>query len=159
MKKPNWYIKEYKIADIKELAKNPRNLTQKAKNDIKKSLDRFGLIDKPIINTDGQLIGGHQRLHVLHDEGVEKVECWTPDRKLTEKEVEELNIRLNKNTATWDFDILANDWDIDLLKEWGFDEKDLGINNSVDIESDEEKESEKPKCPHCGQTMKECLNA
>ena len=46
---------------------------------------------------------------------------------LTDKEVEELNIRLNKNTGNWDFDALANRFEVPDLLEWGFDERELQL--------------------------------
>jgi len=34
---------------------------------------------------------------------------------------------LNKNVAGWDFDILANNFDLDDLKDWGFEDSDLDL--------------------------------
>jgi hypothetical protein len=34
----------------------------------------------------------------------------------------ELNIRLNKNTGDWDMDALANNFNVDDLKDWGFED-------------------------------------
>ena len=39
-----------------------------------------------------------------------------------------MNIRLNKNTGEFDIDILANEFDIDNLVDWGFKHIDLGLN-------------------------------
>jgi len=92
------------------------------------------MIDKPIVNADSlhTIIGGHQRKHVLEASGVKEIECWIPDRELSDKEVEELNIRLNKNTGSWDFDTLANEFELDDLLEWGFDKGELGITPDAD---------------------------
>ena len=57
-----------------------------------------------------------------------------PDRTLNNAEIEELNIRLNKNTGDWDFDILANEWDVENLIDWGFDAEEFGI---LDIPKEE----------------------
>mgnify|MGYP000914855066 FL=1 len=151
-----WNLKTFNIYDLTDYSKNPRSLTKQQFEQLKKSLDKFGLIDKPIINADEKntVIGGHQRLRVLRAEGQKSVECWIPSRELDEKEVEELNIRLNKNTGDWDFDTLANNFEVGDLVEWGFTEIDLGL-----YPEDEEKSStdepsyEKPKmiiCPNCG---------
>jgi hypothetical protein len=51
---------------------------------------------------------------------------------LDEKEVEELNIRLNKNVGEWDFDTLGNEFETSDLLEWGFTEFQLGINDPND---------------------------
>jgi len=74
---------------------------------------------------------------------------------LSEKEVEELNIRLNKNTGSWDFDVLANEFELPDLVEWGFEPFELGINNEPAPEFKEYDESvaddvEFIECPNCG---------
>ena len=109
MAKINWTLQTFNLDELTDYYKNPRSLTEKEFKQLKTSLDKFGMIDKPIVNLDAgnTIIGGHQRKHVLEAEGVKEVECWVPDRLLTEREVEELNIRLNKNTGSWDFDTLA----------------------------------------------------
>ena len=135
-KKITWQLKTYKLADLTDYFKNPRHITETEFKQLKKSLDTFGLIDKPIINADAAntIIGGHQRKHVLEANGETECECWVPDRELTEREVEELNIRLNKNTGQWDFDVLANEFQLDDLLDWGFSEKELGIHPDIDFD-------------------------
>ena len=56
---------------------------------------------------------------------------------LNNEQERELNIRLNKNTGDWDFDLLSNHFDIQELKEWGFKEIELGLNIDK-IEEDKE---------------------
>ena len=126
-KKITWQLKTYKLADLTDYYKNPRSLSEKEFKQLKTSLDKFGMIDKPIVNADSAhtIIGGHQRKHVLEASGVTEIECWIPDRELSDKEVEELNIRLNKNTGSWDFDVLANEFELPDLVEWGFTEYEL----------------------------------
>jgi DNA modification methylase len=124
-----WTLRTFDIASLTDYAKNPRSLSKDQFAQLKTSLDKFGMIDKPIINADQAhtVIGGHQRLHVLRAEGVKAVECWYPSRELDGREVEELNIRMNKATGAWDFDILANQWEVGDLLEWGFSEKELQL--------------------------------
>ena len=125
----NWTLKSFRVDELTDYYKNPRSLSEKQFKQLKVSLDKFGMIDKPIVNADSAhtVIGGHQRKHVLEAEGVKEVECWIPDRELSEKEVEELNIRLNKNTGSWDFDILANEFELDDLLDWGFEKAELDL--------------------------------
>ena len=124
-----WSLKTFQIDDLTDYSKNPRSLTKQQFEQLKKSLDKFGLIDKPIINADEKntVIGGHQRLRVLRSENQKSVECWYPSRELDEKEVEELNIRLNKNTGDWDFDTLANNFEVGDLMDWGFSKEELDL--------------------------------
>jgi DNA modification methylase len=129
MARINWTLRTFRLDELTDYYKNPRSLSEKEFKQLKTSLDKFGMIDKPIVNLDSAntIIGGHQRKHVLEATGVKECECWIPDRELSEKEVEELNIRLNKNTGSWDFDVLANEFELDDLLEWGFDKKELDI--------------------------------
>jgi len=159
MNQIKWSLKKYKISDLTDYYKNPRQLTEKQFNQLKKSIDKFGMIDKPVINADknNTVIGGHQRLHVIRADKSDSVECWVPDRELDEKEVEELNIRLNKNTGEWDFDVLANSFEMDDLLDWGFDLNELDIGfQEVEIEEDEipEVDEEKEPVSQIGQVWK-----
>jgi len=129
MSKINWTLQTFNLDELTDYYKNPRSLSEKEFKQLKTSLDKFGMIDKPIVNADSAhtIIGGHQRKHVLESTGVKEIECWIPDRELSDKEVEELNIRLNKNTGSWDFDVLANEFQLDDLLDWGFDKGELDL--------------------------------
>ena len=112
--------------------------------DLHKSIDKFGLAEPIVINTDGVVIGGHARLLALKEKGTKEFDCYIPDRKLTEKELQELNVRLNKNIAgEFDFDILANEFELTDLLDWGFEEKELDL--SLWNDTPEEKLDEVPE--------------
>jgi ParB-like chromosome segregation protein Spo0J len=147
--KINWKFETRKLIYIKPWNKNPRRITKDGLADLSKSIQRFGLPEPIVLNTDGTIIGGHARYMVLRNQGSTDAFCAIPDKKLTEKELEELNIRLNKNIAgEFDYDILANEFNLSDLVDWGFDEKDLNIDISEEVS--EKKESEPQKCPKCG---------
>jgi hypothetical protein len=144
----NWTLEKKKISELKDHPNNPRKLTDEQYHQIKESLEKFGIVEKPIINSDGTIIGGHQRLKILKKLNIKEIDCWMPDRILALDEVDELNIRLNRNHGEWDWDILGNNFETKDLFEWGFE-----IDQLTGIEEIEEKES-KPKkkkaCPNCG---------
>ena len=122
-----WHIETIEIQKIKEFEKNPRDINEKGLKDLTKSVNKFGLAEPLVLNTDFTLIGGHARLIVLKQNNEKTAECYLPDRKLADKEVEELNIRLNKNQAgTFNLDILANEFEINDLQDWGFEELEFG---------------------------------
>lgn len=127
MKLRSWHLETRKLSDLKAHMRNPRYLSKKEAKQLKKSLSKFGMIDKPVISHDNEIIGGHQRIALLDDMGIDEVECWVSDDEtpLTSLEIDELNIRLNKNQGDWDWDILANEWDENALIEWGFEESDF----------------------------------
>lgn len=143
MGKINWTLRTFRLDELTDYYKNPRSLSEKEFKQLKTSLDKFGMIDKPIVNLDSAntIIGGHQRKHVMESTGAKEIECWIPDRELSEKEVEELNIRLNKNTGSWDFDTLANEFELDDLLDWGFDKGELDL----DLWADEAPEDVEPQ--------------
>lgn len=142
-----WTLEKRKIADLKPLSKNPRKLSKHDYEHLKKSLDKFGLIDKPIINTDGTIIGGHQRVAVLKRDKVKEVECYVAQEPLSERDLHELNVRLNRNAGEWDFDILANEWDEADLLEWGFTDSELSLDILDESAEEESGVPEAPKAP------------
>lgn len=120
-----WAVCTVNIKLLKAHPDNPRILTKEAAGHLSDSLDKFGLIDKPVINTDFTIIGGHQRIALLKKQKVKEIECNFPSRPLTEEEVKELMVRLNRNHGAWDYDILANNWEPTELIDWGFNESEL----------------------------------
>lgn len=152
--KLSWHLEKRLIKDLSKYAKNPRFLKDRDAVHLRTCISKFGLIDKPIINLDNEIIGGHQRVNVLEKMGVEEVEVYVPNRKLGNEEVEELNIRLNKNTGDWQYEILANEFEVTDLLEWGFDSEELGLGSFSGKESEEEKEEDCEVCPTCNQKIK-----
>ena len=111
---------------LKPATYNPRQISTKQYNDLKESIKKFGLVDPVIVNKDNTVIGGHQRLKICKELKYIEIDCVVLD--LSKEEERELNIRLNKNTGDFDMDILANEFDIDELTDWGFKHIDLDIN-------------------------------
>ena len=149
-----WALHEIPIKDLKDHPKNPRQIGKDQLTRLGNLIDKFGLIDKPIINANMVIIGGHQRVRVMKKKKVKTVECWVPDRLLNEKEVEELMIGVNLHQGKFDFDILANQWSpLDLL-QYGFSEEQLlgSCKEAEEILENETKANSKaPKeCPNCG---------
>jgi DNA modification methylase len=119
-------IELIKIDKLKPARYNPRQISTKQYKDLKESIVSFGLVDPIIVNKDMTVIGGHQRLKICKELTFIDIDCVILD--LSKEQERELNIRLNKNTGTFDMDILANEFDIDQLVDWGFKHIDLDIN-------------------------------
>ncbi len=146
-----WHLEVHPINTLKPHPKNPRQLSKDQARHLRTSLDKFGLADKPIINTDKTIIGGHQRIQILKSMKAKTVECWVPDRLLDEKETEELCLRLNRNHGAFDYDILANEFDLSDLLDWGFPMEELELIEPKQIESEDKDKKKKLKsCPKCG---------
>jgi hypothetical protein len=56
-------------------------------------------------------------LKVAKQLGFEKVPCYKIS--LDKKKEKELNIRLNANVGSWDWDKIANEWNYKELENWG----------------------------------------
>jgi ParB-like chromosome segregation protein Spo0J len=128
-------IKKININKLQPATYNPRQISTKQYKDLKESIEKFDLVDPIIINKDMTVIGGHQRLKVCKELKYDKVDCVVLD--LSKEEERELNIRLNKSGGEFDIDILANEFEIEELKDWGFKEIELGLNIDK-IDNDEE---------------------
>lgn len=115
------------IDKLKPAEYNPRKADQKQIDDIKKSIQRFGLVDPLIVNSAKErknvVIGGHLRLKVAKDMGYKEIPVVYVNIPDIEKE-KELNIRLNKNTGEFDYDLLAN-FDEKFLLDVGFLNEEL----------------------------------
>lgn len=149
-----WTLQELPIKSLKEHPKNPRQIRKEQFERLGRLIDKFGLIDKPIVNLDLTIIGGHQRIKCLKKKKSKTVECWVADRQLSEEEIDELCIGLNLHQGDWDYEILANQWEpLDLLKYGFSEEKLLGTCKEAEeiLEEEQEKNSGKKKsCPNCG---------
>lgn len=153
---PEWTLHEIAIKEIKEHPKNSRYIKKEMLAHLDKSISKHGLIDKPVLNQDKVLIGGHQRVRLLKKKKIKSIQCWMPDRMLSDADVEELLIGNNLYKGEWDWDHMANNWDVLDLLEKGFSEEQLlgQIKEAEEILSDgkEEKTTTKKKktCPNCG---------
>ncbi len=119
-------IELIEINKLKPATYNPRQISTKQYNDLKKSIQKFDLVDPIIVNKDMTVIGGHQRLKICKELKYKDVDCVVLD--LNKEQERELNVRLNKSGGEFDMDILANEFDIDELVDWGFKHIDLDIN-------------------------------
>lgn len=127
MDKLTWHTEQRKISDLAPYEYNPRQITDKQFKDLKRSLEKFNLAEIPAINTDNTIIAGHQRLKIMQliGRGEEIIDVRIPNRLLDESEVKEYCIRSNRNTGEWDMDKLANLFEVDDLRAWGFEDKDF----------------------------------
>jgi ParB-like chromosome segregation protein Spo0J len=127
-------IVKRKISDLIKADYNPRKITEKQFDDIKKSIEKFGFVEPIVININPSrmnvIIGGHQRFEVAKKLKYKEVDCVELD--LTLDQEKELNIRLNKNTGDFDFDILGNYFDVDDLIDYGFNPLELGLVDDIE---------------------------
>ena len=119
---------EYVPINILKAAEyNPRKWDKEAENQLKESFKRFGVVDPLLVNSAENrkniVIGGHFRLSVLKELGVKTVPAVYINIPDIEKE-KELNIRLNRNTGEFDWDLLSK-FDESFLSDVGFSSEEL----------------------------------
>ena len=124
MQKISWINEKRKIEELNPATYNPRKMSPEQEAQLKMSIDRFDLADPIVVNLNNTIIGGHQRIKILKEQGWKEVDVRVPDRLLTEAEEKELNLRLNKNLGEWDFNLLSN-FGEDMLQDVGFDTKEI----------------------------------
>lgn len=147
-------IEQVKIASLSPASYNPRKWDQSATDKLKESIKRFGLVDPIIVNSAPKrkniIIGGHFRWSVAKEMGLKEVPVVYLNIPDIKKE-KELNLRLNRNTGEWDFELLKS-WDMEMLLDVGFDDNDLSAiwDDMLETEDDNfdlEKELQKIKHP------------
>lgn len=152
MKKLSWVTETRKISELVPNVKNPRTISPKQIEDLKKSLKKFNVVEIPVIDTQNNVIAGHQRLMVLKLLGRENetIEVRVPNRKLTQSEYDQYLLVSNRVHGDWDWDALSKYFDMDTLTLSGFDDLDLSkifdVHAEPKVENfDEEKELKKIK--------------
>lgn len=124
-------IQRKRLSDLHPAEYNPRQELHPgdpAYEKIARSIEEFGYVDPLVVNQDGTVIGGHQRLRVLKDMGAEEADVVVLD--LDKEREKALNIALNKITGEWDpvklteviGDLDLEDYDLTLT---GYTEKEL----------------------------------
>src|SRR3989344_4699664 len=99
------------IGSLRPSEYNPRKISKDSMEQLKVSLSKFKIVDPFIVNSakdrEGVVIGGHMRLRAAKELGFKEVPVVYVNIPELEKE-KELNIRLNKNTGEFDWNLLAN---------------------------------------------------
>ena len=112
-----------KISAIKRNPNNPRILKDDKFAKLTQSIKDFPqMLDiRPIVvNDDMIVLGGNMRLKACKEAGLKEVPVIKVN-DLTEEQQREFIIKDNVGFGEWDWDLLANEWDTDLLEDWGLD--------------------------------------
>jgi len=116
-------IEKIKIGDIRVNPKNPRIIKDNKFNKLVKSIKDFPemLKIRPIVvNDDNVILGGNMRYKACEEAKLTEVYIIKATG-LSEKQQQEFLIKDNVGFGDWDWDVLANEWDIENLEEWGLE--------------------------------------
>ena len=116
-------IRSVKLSEIKSNPNNPRIIKDDKFRKLVKSIQEFPkmLEIRPIVvNADMIVLGGNMRLKACKEAGLKEVPIIFAD-DLTEDEQKQFIIKDNVGFGEWDWDMLANEWEPELLESWGLD--------------------------------------
>lgn len=114
-----WTEKTVPLKSLKPYGQNPRKTTPEGLLRLRQSIEQDGFHQRLLANSDGTIIGGHQRLKVLNEMGFKEVQVLYPNRALTAEEFDRINLRDNVSVGLWDADILSERFDMDFLADIG----------------------------------------
>jgi hypothetical protein len=137
---------------MKKYEKNPRTLTAQQKKDLERDLRELGDLSGIVHEEQSdQIIGGNQRsdifdvnsceieIHTTYDPPTKTGTVaigfihWNGERypyrlvRWTEEQCDRANITANRAGGDWNWDKLVEGFGKDDLKNWGFEDKELGI--------------------------------
>lgn len=121
------------INKIKGNTNNPRIIKDDKFKKLVKSIKDFPemLELRPIVVDENMIVlGGNMRLKACIEAGLKEVHITIADN-LTEEQKQEFIVKDNVGFGEWDWDMIANVWDSELLNEWGLDvwEPEININD------------------------------
>lgn len=116
---------------------NPRIIKDDKFKKLVKSIKEFPemLELRPIVvDSNMVVLGGNMRLKACISAGLTEVPIIIADQ-LTEEQKAEFIIKDNVGFGEWDWDLLANQWDVEALEDWGLE---LPFDNTPVLEADED---------------------
>lgn len=111
------------INKVKSNPSNPRIIRDdKFKKLVQSIIDFPQMLEiRPIVvDADMIVLGGNMRLKAAQEAGLKKIPIIIAD-ELTEEQKKEFIIKDNVGFGEWDWELLANEWDNELLVDWGLD--------------------------------------
>ena len=132
-------IQKVKISEIKLNPNNPRLIKDDKFKKLVKSIQELPemLEIRPIVvNAEMVVLGGNMRLKACKEVGMIEIPIIIADN-LTEEQQREFLIKDNVSGGEWDFEMLANEWDVEQLEDWGLDVPE------IEKESQQKEQTEK----------------
>lgn len=127
-----------RLSEIKINPKNPRIIKDGKFNRLKKSIQEFPKMMElrpMVIDNDNMVLGGNMRLKALEDLKYDEIpDNWIKKAsELSEEEIRKFIILDNASFGEWDWDELANEYEVEELKDWGVEVPNFfGQNEAVE---------------------------
>jgi DNA modification methylase len=131
-----------KLTTIKSNPNNPRVIRDEKFKKLVKSIEEFPkmmALRPMVVNEDMVVLGGNMRLKALKELGYKEVpKDWVKSAKdLTEDEIRRFIIADNVGFGEHDWEMLANEWDVEELSDWGLDIPGFEIAEELEAEEDD----------------------
>jgi len=110
-----------KISKIKRNPNNPRLIKDNKFHKLVKSIKEFPeMLDiRPIVvNEEMIVLGGNMRLKACQEAGLKEITVIKAS-ELSENQQREFIVKDNVGFGEWDWDMIANEWDNEMLDDWG----------------------------------------
>jgi len=125
-----------KLTTIKSNPNNPRVIRDEKFKKLVKSIEEFPkmmALRPMVVNEDMVVLGGNMRLKALKELGYKEVpNDWVKSAKdLTDDEIRRFIIADNVGFGEHDWEMLANEWNVEELTDWGLDIPNF---NAADID-------------------------
>ena len=140
-------IEHVKLSAIKSNPNNPRLIKDEKFKKLVQSIKDFPkmLELRPIVVNDEMVVlGGNMRLKACKEVGLKEVPIIKAS-ELTDDEQREFIVKDNVSFGEWDWDILANEWDNELIVEWGLDVWNPSQLIHEDLPDNETEKNNQPK--------------
>jgi DNA modification methylase len=131
-----------KVSKVKTNPDNPRLIKDRKFRKLVKSIKEFPEMLKlrPIVVDENNIIlGGNMRYKACIEAGLKEIYIIQA-KDLNEDQKKEFIIKDNVGFGEWDWDIIANDWDLGKLNDWGLDLPEF--DSPLDAEQDDYEEPE-----------------
>lgn len=129
-----------KIEKVRLSANNPRVIKNDKFKKLVKSIKDFPdmLKVRPIVVDETMtVLGGNMRLRACLEAGLKEVYIIKAS-DFTDEQKKEFVIKDNSSFGEWDWDLLANEWNIDELDAWGLDLPKVYFEEDNEPEFDED---------------------
>jgi DNA modification methylase len=130
-------IQNVPINTVKANPNNPRIIKDDKFAKLVKSINEFPqmLNLRPIVvNDDMVVLGGNMRLKACKEAGLKEIPIIKAS-ELTEQQQKEFIVKDNVGYGEWDWDDLANNWDVNELTDWGLDIPGF---DAIEVEAEED---------------------
>ena len=119
---------EINNGQLKGLPKNPRLIKNAKYDKLKESITNYpemlswrSLLVYPLDNGKYIIVGGNMRYRAMKELGHNEAPVFIIPKETPIEKIKAYTILDNNGFGEWDWDLLANEWDADMLDDWGLD--------------------------------------